>query len=206
MRGIACMLCVFSIAAPASTGAGVVFNEVLADPASDWNGDGATSFRDDEWIEIVNTGPGAIDLTGWRIASADTTWRYEFTGSLAAGGRLLVTGKLSYDWERETGFPAYGLRLGNDGDTVLLWRLAPGDTTLVDSITYGDEAAEDDRSAGRLPDGTGEWSIFDEMNPLAPGGDVTGNGCAPTPANVNSCETPVETRTWGQVKERFADE
>lgn len=204
MKGIAWMLsgCLAAaLAVPAD--AGVVLNEVLADPARDWNGDGVTSYRDDEWVEIVNAGPGAVDLTGWRIATADTTWRYGFSGELAEGGRLLVTGKMSYDWERATGWPAYGLRLGNDGDTVMLWRLAAGDTTLIDSVTYGNADAEDDRSTGRLPDGTGSWSLFDGLNPVAQGGGISGNGCAPTPGTINRCETPVEAQTWGRVKERF---
>lgn len=151
------MVCAFLALCAAPACAGVVLNEVLADPACDWNDDGSVSYRDDEWVEIVNTGPGAVDMTGWRIATADTSWRYEFTGVLSAGARLVVTGRMSYDWEHSFGCAAYGLRLGNEGDTVMLWRLAGADTTLIDSVTYGDEDAEDDRSTGRLPDGTGSW-------------------------------------------------
>jgi hypothetical protein len=205
MKGITWMLCACLAVSAVPAGAAVVLNEVLADPARDWNNDGTVSYRDDEWVEVLNTGTEAVDLTGWRIATADTSWRYEFTGTLAAGGRLLITGKMSYDWERTFGCPAYGLRLGNEGDTVMLWRLAPADTTLMDSVTFGDEDAEDDRSTGRLPDGAGEWSLFDALNHVAPGG-VPGNGCTPTPEEVNFCETPVEAVTWGRVKERFTNE
>jgi hypothetical protein len=192
-------------AAASYCGAGLRLNEIMADPASDWNGDGVISYRDDEWIEVVNTGPGVEDLTGCRIATADTAWRYEFTGNLTPGARVLVTGRMAYDWERATGEAAYGLRLGNEGDYVMLWRLGLADSLMLDSVRYRTEDAEDDRSTGRLPDGDGEWSLFDALLPVPPGGQIIGNGCAPTPAAVNWCETPVESETWGRIKRGYAE-
>src|SRR5690606_174984 len=50
--------------------AGLVINEVLADPPPgyDANGDGVADTRDDEFIELVNAGEQAIDLSGAVIA------------------------------------------------------------------------------------------------------------------------------------------
>ena len=48
----------------APAGAQVVINEILADPARDWDGDGDYNFRNDEWVEIVNAGDAAVSLSG----------------------------------------------------------------------------------------------------------------------------------------------
>src|SRR5262249_61845600 len=41
--------------------------ETLAGPARDWDGGGAFSSRDDEWIEIVNGGSGTADLAPYFV-------------------------------------------------------------------------------------------------------------------------------------------
>ena len=53
-----------SAATPRTTCAApdVRLSEILAGPARDWDGSGAVSSRDDEWIEIVNGGSGTTDL------------------------------------------------------------------------------------------------------------------------------------------------
>ena len=42
------------------------------------------SSRDDEWIEIVNTGAGAVDLAGFFVTDGDSIPRYAFSGTLGA--------------------------------------------------------------------------------------------------------------------------
>ena len=37
-------------------------NEIMADPATDWDGDGEYNYRDDEWVELYNAGPGHVNL------------------------------------------------------------------------------------------------------------------------------------------------
>src|SRR5262249_58763002 len=88
---------------------------------------------DDEWIEIVNTGSTAMDLTGFLITDGDSIPRYALSGSLDAGGHLVVTGKQSFDWEHATGYPAFGLSLGNSGDAAILWQVVGPDTGGGDS-------------------------------------------------------------------------
>lgn len=184
----------------------VVLNEVLADPNRDWDGNGSLSSRDDEWVEIVNAGAAPVSLAGYRIAGADTVWRYEFSGTLAPGEVRVVYGSGSYAWEQATGNPLFGLRLSNTGGTVLLWRLAGPDTTLVDSYTYKDHEAEDDRSSGRVPDGGPEWRLFDAMNPYTGGVVPKGSGCSPSPGAPFACPTPVTPGTWGKMKRIFRAE
>ena len=59
----------------------------MADPARDWDGDGALSSRDDEWVEIINLGKAAVDLAGYRLSDGEgrPVWRYGFSGVLEAG-------------------------------------------------------------------------------------------------------------------------
>jgi len=181
----------------------LMLNEILADPQRDWNGDGAVSSRDDEWVEIVNIGISAVDLEGYRLAGADTSWRYGFSGGLAPGGVLVVYGGESYAWETANGAPRFGLRLVNTGGTIGLWRLANGDTVLVDSYTFLDHEADPDRSTGRLPDGGGFWRVFDALNPY-PGTKLPlGSGCMPSPGGTFQCPTPIKTTSWGSLKRRY---
>lgn len=180
--------------------ADVQLNELLADPAMDWSEDGVVHSRDDEWIEIVNDTGVPVDLTGVRVASADTIWRYEFSGTLAPGETRVAFGSDSYEWERDTGHPAFGFRLTNTGGTVGLWRLTETDTTRIDEVTYGDDAAEDDRSLGRLTSEPSEWVLFDGLNPYSGDAPPFSSGCAPTPGFTNECVTPVIEESWGALK------
>ena len=43
--------------------AALAINEFVPGPSHDWDGSGAFSSRDDEWIEVVNPGAAPLDLT-----------------------------------------------------------------------------------------------------------------------------------------------
>lgn len=175
-------------------------NEILAGPSRDWDGSGAFSSRDDEWIEILNTGASVVDLGGYFVTDGDTIPRFAFAGTIAPGAVVLVTGKASFDWERATGHPAFGLSLGNSGDSVMLWQVSGTDTTLVDSYTYKSHEAAADRATGRATD-TGEWQLFDSLNPYTGTLLPAGNRCAPTPGAINTCtSTPAQATSWGRLK------
>jgi hypothetical protein len=177
-----------------------VLNEVLADPASDWDGDQEINTTNDEWVEIVNAGDVPADLDGLRLGDLERGWAYGFTGTLPVEGRLVVYGSSSKVWQQENGVSAFGLRLANTGDTVVLWRLTEADTVIVDQYTYLDHEADDDRASGRRPDGAPNWELYDAMNPYTGSTLPLGNGCAPTPGQSNNCITPVEEATWGRIK------
>ncbi len=181
--------------------AALAINEFVPGPAHDWDGSSAFSSRDDEWVEVVNPGTAALDLTPFFITDSDTIPRYGFTGSLAAGARLVVFGKQSYDWERATGHPAFGFSLSNSGDAVMLWQVTAGDTVLIDSYAYKSHEAAADRAIGRLPDASGAWSLFDGLNPYTGSAPPHGNGCSPSLGGENACTpTPVQNATWGRMK------
>ena len=182
MKHVAIFVC-FLVCLPFATShAQIRLNEILADPASDWDGDSSLSSRSDEWVEIVNVGAAVVDLSTYRLAdlSGGTGWRFGFDGALAPGDVRVVFGSESVAWEQANGYPAFGLSLNNGGDTVFLYDLAGGDTVVVDSYTYADFEVADDRAPGRDPTGA-TWEIYDGLNPYSGQTPPLGNGCVPTP-------------------------
>lgn len=120
-----------------ASSAGVVINEVLPNPAGD--DDGA------EWIELYGAGDAPVDLTGWSLQTATSSWSTELTFdgvTLAPGEHLLVGGALVAGAD----VVADGLSIGNgtDGDGV---RLADCYGVVADTLVYGannDDAIADD--------------------------------------------------------------
>ena len=187
-------------AAPLAAAPDVRLSEILAAPARDWDGSGTFSSRDDEWVEIVNGGASAADLSGYFLTDGDSIPRFAFTGTLAPGAVLLVTGAASVEWERATAHPVFGLSLANTGDQVMLWHVSGSDTTLVDSYAYKSHESAADRATGRTPDGS-EWKLEDQLNPYTGTATPVGTGCPPTPGAPNACGvTPTKQETWGRVK------
>lgn len=185
----------------AAHGDSLKLNEILAGPARDWDGSGAFSSRDDEWIEVVNTGGAPLALAGYFVTDGDSIPRFAFDGTLDPGVRLLVTGKASYDWERSTGHPAFGLSLGNSGDSVILWKATGPDTVEVDRYTYKSHEAAADRAVGRGSDGGPAWMLFDGLNAYTGSTLPAGTGCMPSPAAANTCgSVPARPASWGRVK------
>lgn len=175
-------------------------DELLAGPARDWDGSGAFSSRDDEWVELLNTGTAPLDLAGFLLTDGDSLPRLALGGTLAAGARRMVFGREAFLWEQANGFPAFGLSLGNSGDSVMLWHITGTDTVLVDHYTYKSHEAATDRAVGRHPD-TGVWTLFDGLNPYTGSLLPQGTGCEPTPNAANTCHsTPAHPVSWGRLK------
>ena len=189
------------LAPPARAASALRLNEFLAGPARDWDGSGAVSTRDDEWVEVVNTGGTPLDLAGHLITDGDRLPRFGLSGVLDPGARRLVFGSQSVEWERATGFPVFGLSLGNSGDQVMLWQVVGPDTVLVDSYTYLTHEAGADRAVGRAVDGDPTWRLLDGLNPYSGSTPPLGSGCLPTPDAPNACwATPTVPMTWGRLK------
>ena len=196
------LLLTASLATPRPAGAApdVRLSEILAGPTRDWDGSGTFSSRDDEWIEIVNGGTTAADLSTYFVTDGDSIPRFGFTGTLAPSAVLLVTGAASVAWERATSHPVFGLSLSNTGDGVLLWKVTGSDTALVDAYSYKTFEAASDRAIGRTPDGS-EWKLEDQLNPYTGTTLPTGTGCPPTPGVPNNCGiVPTKLTSWGHLK------
>jgi hypothetical protein len=193
---IGALLAVSALSLPAT--AQVVLNELMPDPASDWSptdGDEEYHSLQDEWVEIFNAGPEAVDISGWmlRDAVSDSSWRFGFSGVLGAGEFFVVYGNEAYAWEDENGYAKNGLSMNNSGDTIAL--VAADRVTVVDAVTYSAGDIGDDRAWGRVPDGSPNWTCIDGLNPA----DPPGTGFPPTPGGPNH-GAPVEDRDWGEVK------
>jgi hypothetical protein len=194
------VLVVTALAAGAASG-GIVLNELLPDPASDWSpSDGNEEYHslEDEWVEIFNTGPEAVDVTGWRLRDAvsDSSWRFGFEGILEPGDFFVVYGNESYQWEDANGCSKNGLSLNNSGDTITL--VSSDLVTIIDQVSYDSHDIGDDRSYGRVPDGSANWVCNDGLNPATP----PGSGIPPTPGMPNT-GAPVEPADWGRIKALF---
>ena len=89
-----------------------------------------------EFLELQNTGPTAVDLSGWRIDEA-VDYTFAPGASLAAGGYLVLT-QDSPDFQAKYGFAPFGQwevgdKLSNEGETIELRDAA---NNLVDTVTY----------------------------------------------------------------------
>jgi len=208
-RGVAIILClgVLTLAVPAA--GQLVINEILADPATDWNGDGTVDYRGDEWVEILNAGATAVDLSAYGLRDAAAAGpRLFLDGILGAGEILVVLGSDAVAWQEANGASTTGLSLNNGGDEVFLVRLVPGSdppqTEVVDSAAYPDHAAQDDRACGWDTYRT-EWILYDGLATYGGDRDPVGTGCPPTPGAPNLCHGQVSAVpvSFGAIKAMY---
>lgn len=131
-----------------------------ARPSGDANGDGTTSATQDQFVELVNAGSGALDISGWKLYSGSSeTLRHTFAAStsVAAGASVVV-----FSGGTPTGIPgivatagASPLTLSSSGDTVTVRDISG---VLIATYTYLSNQANSDQSLTRLPDITGEFA------------------------------------------------
>jgi len=207
MKYVAFFLCLLLTSAVlASAGvAQVRLNEILGDPATDWNGDGNVDSKLDEWVEIINTGTSSVDLSRFRISdlSAGTDFRFALTGTLAPGEVKVYFGSDVVAWQAANGVAQFGLSLNNGGDTVYLYEVEGAEPTVGDSYAYVTAEVADDRAVGRMPNGSGSWVIFDGLNPYKGSQPPVPTGCSPSPGSTTQCPTPTHASTWGLVKSLY---
>ncbi|MGB2864948.1 MAG: lamin tail domain-containing protein [Sedimentisphaerales bacterium] len=144
----------------------LVINELMADntgSARDQDGD------DDDWIEIYNSGDSAVNIGGMYLTdnqSAAAGWRVPYNNpavtTIAPKGFLVIWA----DGETNEGTLHADFKLGSDGENIRFF--AADGKTLIDEVTFGSQA--EDRSYGRLPDGSDNWQSL----------------AAPTPGKSNS--------------------
>jgi len=139
----------------------------------DWDGDGTADDRD-EWIELHNAGPVAIDLGGWFLDdAAGGSEPYPIPA-----GTVLEPGGFAVFYRRET-----AIVLDDGGDEVRL--LGPaGAVTVVDRVAFG--ALLPDTSTSR--DAAGVWHADWPPSPGGPNwlaGPVGGPGQAAFPSGAS---------------------
>ncbi|HUS84899.1 MAG TPA: lamin tail domain-containing protein [Anaerolineales bacterium] len=135
----------------------IVINEVLIRPHYDWEGTGGINPMD-EFIELLNLGPFAVNLRGWwldDIADAGSA-PYKLPGVTIRPGEFVAF------FRSRT-----RIALNDGGDSV---RLLSPDARVIDQISYLRVRAYN-LSYGRLPDGSGHlyyglWPTAGEPNRL----------------------------------------
>ncbi|MGH2628397.1 MAG: lamin tail domain-containing protein, partial [Anaerolineales bacterium] len=144
----------------------VVINEVLPRPHYDWEGTGGVT-SGDEYIELLNLGPGQVRLGGWSLDDVGVGGSSPYilpNLTLGPGGYAVFFRTRSR------------IALNDRGDTV---RLEAPDGRLIDKIVYLRGSAVN-LAYGRLPDGSGRltyclWptpgrsnELFHECRPRPP--------------------------------------
>jgi hypothetical protein len=139
------------------TGRSVVLNEVLASNAGLTNVSGGTP----DWVELFNPGSTTIDLGGMSLTddpALPKRWLIPAGVSLPSQSYL----RIRFDADQPATLVAVpdlnaGFGLNDRGDKVLLYDAESRGSTLLDSISFGLQAA--DVAIGRVPDGEGAWGV-----------------------------------------------
>ena len=179
----------------------IAINEILGDPARDWDGDGLVDPKGDEWVEIVNLGTATVDLTDYWLRDDSSRLPDIGLGGLLAPGQVkVIYGSDVVAWQHDMGWLETGFGLNNSGGDYVYLLYGPYSEVLnyqiLEQRWVGDHEAEDDRSAGRDP-GSGQWVLFDGLNPYTGSIEPLGNGCEPTPGEPNYCEQPIADQVMG---------
>ena len=127
-----------------------------------------TGIRDEkgeyeDWIEILNTGPAAVDLGGSYLTDdpkVPTLWQIPAGTLLQPGQTLLVWA----DNEPGEGPLHATFKLGAGGESIALF--ARDGKTLLDAFTFGPQ--QGDVSTGRMPGHDGTWVTFPDPTPRSP--------------------------------------
>ena len=126
-------------------------SEVLANNVAAHNNSG--TFPD--VIELHNTGASAVSLADLSLTDdplVKSKYVFPSGSSLAAGARLVL-----YADTAATPGTHLGFGLDNDGDTIHLYNTAAAGQALIDSITFGLQAA--DLSIGRTGTALDTWAL-----------------------------------------------
>ncbi|MDX6385386.1 MAG: hypothetical protein QOK48_2959, partial [Blastocatellia bacterium] len=164
----------------------LVINEVLADPPTgldgDANHDGTRDSGDDEFVELVNSTNGAINMSGWTVRTHSTTTltetvRHTFAANtnVLAGDALVVFGGGTinpanplFGCAQVVKASSGGLSLTNGGLTILI---RDGSGNLVTQFSYGGTTGLNGgnaQSLTRSPDITGPY-VLHSVPPAAGG-------------------------------------
>ncbi|MEM9064805.1 MAG: CotH kinase family protein [Planctomycetota bacterium] len=141
---------------------GLVINEVIANNDTVL-ADEAGQFED--FIEILNAGSEAVDLSGMYLSDdpgMPRDWQFPVGTVLPAGGYLLVWA----DNDPEDGPLHATFGLSSAGETVVLSHNDTNGAVLISSLTFPALAA--DQSFGRIPDGSDVLQVFCAVTPEAP--------------------------------------
>ncbi|MFM1767593.1 MAG: hypothetical protein RJA22_122 [Verrucomicrobiota bacterium] len=144
-----------------------------------------------DWLELANTGPAAVDLSGWSITDNGDPRRFVFPAGviLPAGGHLVVrcdTNTTAPGWH--TGFA-----LDQDGDLLLLFN---AQTQRVDAVSFGPQVPG--HSLGRVG---AQWVL---CQPTTNAANVAASVGAPSDVVINEwlANAPPGQPDWLELHNR----
>lgn len=137
-----------------------------------------------EQVELYNTGPSSVDLTGWRLKDGNTS----DTDDLDLAGEIGIHAFMT--------FSKTGGWLNNSGpDSITL--IASGSALPTDSYSYG--SATQDKCFGRVPDGSNAWTEgltpsigAPNSAPSAAASPVTSPSPAASPVTASPAPSPTQ--------------
>jgi hypothetical protein len=138
----------------------LVLNEVLADNRTLTNFAGHTA----DYVEIYNPSTNPVDLSDLSLSNDPNQprkWVFPTNTAIPPLGYMLVYG--DPDSPVSSANMAFGL--GAKGDAVFLFHRPSAGGSLIDGIRFGLQTP--DFSIGRLPEGTGNWTLT-RPTPAAP--------------------------------------
>src|ERR1041385_3306295 len=152
-------------------------NEILANSHTQTNANGLIS----DWVELYNPSAAPVDLADLSL-STDPLDPRAFV--FAPGLVIPALGFLVIEFNNDV--PASptntGFTIKSGSDAVYLYERPANGGLLVDSIVFGPQAA--DYSIGRLPDGSGNWSL-----------NLPSRGAANNPATTGNTTT-LKVNEW----------
>ena len=147
---------------PALAHGQVLVNEVSA---SNWTTIQDNFNRNEDWIELYNSGPAAVDLGGWYLSDSqnnNTKWQFPSGATIGGNGYLLVwcSGRnASFGNVHHTNF-----RLNQTDEERAV--LSDPTGTIVSNFKL-EQRTKIDHSWGRTTDGAATWSLFTTPTPGA---------------------------------------
>ncbi len=137
--------------------AGLKINEVLANTRNATNADGTIT----DWVELYNPSNGSVDLTGMSLSDQLTNpRRWVFPSGSVIGPSAYRVVRFDGNTAASTNFSAVlnsGFALKASGDSVYLFNRPQSGGELLDSVSFGIQAA--DFSIGRVPSGGSNWVL-----------------------------------------------
>ena len=155
----------------------------------------------DDWVELMNTGTAALDISGFELRdnSDDHRWRFPEGSKVEAGELLVVDAKSSglvYDDQTKNfaeGTFEEAIGIGS-GDSIRLYNKEG--SNLLDEYSWTEHASYDGDAAkasyGRYPDGTGAFRLTKETKGAA-------NAYYASTIVINEVESNGDATDWVEI-------
>ncbi len=123
----------------------------------------------DDWIELYNATPNAIDLSGYYLSNDPNKlkkWRFPENTWINGHAYLLIwadRGSLYTHASTKSRELHANFRLSRGGDQIFLVDTDASANAILDSVTFGPQ--REDISTGRIPSGVGEFVTLPKASP-----------------------------------------